>query len=234
MLVGPTATCGTIGGGQLEFRATEKARSMIANGTQAEHVTLPLGPEIGQCCGGSVEIDLSRMSASDVDALQAEVCDREENLPHVYVLGAGHVGRALVRQLQHLPVRCILVDTREAELALNSADVETRLTALPEAEVKQAPEGSAFVVLTHDHALDFLLAAAALERQDAAYVGMIGSATKGAKFQSWAARETDLPNANQLVCPIGAFGRGDKRPEVIAACVSAEVMLALTSQTAVS
>ena len=72
-------------------------------------------------------------------------------------MGAGHVGRALVNQFQHMPVRCVLVDTREDEIALNSADVETRVSAIPEMDIMSAPAGSAFVVLTHDHGLDFLL-----------------------------------------------------------------------------
>jgi xanthine dehydrogenase accessory factor len=37
------------------------------------------------------------------------------------------------------------------------------LTALPESHIR-APPGSAFVILTHDHALDFLLAREALAR----------------------------------------------------------------------
>ncbi len=65
------------------------------------------------------------------------------------------------------------------------AGVETRLTPVPEEMVRSAPPGAAFVVLTHDHALDFLIVAEALKRKDAAYVGMIGSKTKKATFRSW-------------------------------------------------
>ena len=98
-------------------------------------------------------------------------------------LGAGHVGRALATFFQALPVRSILIDSRAEELALAEARVENRLTAMPEADIRSAPAGSAFVVLTHDHALDFLLTAEALARRDAAYVGMIGSATKRAEVR---------------------------------------------------
>ena len=51
--------------------------------------------------------------------------------------------------------------------------------------MRKAPAGTAFVILTHDHALDFLIVAEALKRDDAAYVGMIGSKTKKATFRSW-------------------------------------------------
>ena len=86
-------------------------------------------------------------------------------------------------------------------------------------------------MLTHDHALDFLLTSAALERGDAAYVGMIGSATKRAKFKNWTHKNCDGQTIEHLNCPIGASGSRDKRPSVIAAFVAAEVMADLTSET---
>ena len=158
--------------------------------------------------------------------------DQAAHLPHVYVMGAGHVGRALADLFQHMPVCCILIDTRENELAQCRADVETRLSAIPEVDIANAPAGSAFVVLTHDHALDFLLTLAALEKGDARYVGMIGSATKRAKFRNWVRQHGDNHSTEQLICPIGASGSRDKRPSVIAAFVAAEVIADLTSETA--
>jgi xanthine dehydrogenase accessory factor len=127
-------------------------------------------------------------------------------------------------------VRPVLVDQRPEELALAPAGVETRLTPLPEQEVRRAPPGAAFVVLTHDHALDFLIAREALARGDAAYVGMIGSRTKRVSFQRWLKRaEGAPPDTAPLVCPIGAAGRPDKRPEVIAAFVAAEILTSLAT-----
>jgi xanthine dehydrogenase accessory factor len=232
MFVAPTALCGTIGGGQLEYLAIEAAREMLRDGALNRDLDLPLGPEIGQCCGGRVEIELSRMRASDRRAALERTARHRDALPHVYVMGAGHVGRALADLFQHLPVRCILVDPREGEIALCSAAVETRVSPLPEAEIWQAPPNSAFIVLTHDHGLDFLLTSAALDRADAAYVGMIGSATKRAKFRSWAHKHCDGQSVDHLICPIGAGGSRDKRPGVIAAFVVAEVIAELTSETA--
>jgi xanthine dehydrogenase accessory factor len=190
---------------------------------------LPLGPEIGQCCGGWVELVLARMGAADRRAVVAEARRADRARPHVYILGAGHTGRALAAMLQALPVRPVLVDSRPGELAQAAAGIETRLSPLPEAEVAAAPPGSAFVVLTHDHGLDFLLTAAALARGDAAYVGMIGSATKRAKFRAWCRAFCGGQDTGGLTCPIGAQGSADKRPEVIAAFVAAEVMAVLTA-----
>ncbi|WP_170381643.1 xanthine dehydrogenase accessory protein XdhC [Ruegeria atlantica] len=232
MFVAPKALWGTIGGGQLEFMAINAARDMLRDGTLHQNLDVPLGPEIGQCCGGRVELKLTRMRVSDKWAATERAARRDEALPHVYVMGAGHVGRALANQLQHLPVRCILVDTRPEEVELCTANVETRVSAIPETDIWGAPAGSAFIVLTHDHGLDFLLTSAALERQDAAYVGMIGSATKRVKLRNWAHKNCDGQSIEHLKCPIGASGSRDKRPSVIAAFVVAEVMAELTSETA--
>ena len=227
MFVAEAGSCGTVGGGQLEYMAIDKARAMLRSGERHFDMDVPLGPEIGQCCGGRVELTLSRMS--DADRLRA--CQKEEARkaanPHVYILGAGHVGRALAACFQTLPVNCILIDSRAEELALSAADVEKRRSALPEADVRNAPKGSAFIILTHDHALDFLLTAEALSRRDAAYVGLIGSATKRTKFERYCHQQAPDLSTTRLVCPIGATGSSDKRPEVIAAFVVAEVLTKL-------
>ncbi|WP_353475605.1 xanthine dehydrogenase accessory protein XdhC (plasmid) [Salipiger sp. H15] len=229
MYVSEGARHGTIGGGQLEHRAIAAARGMLARGDLAATLDLPLGPEIGQCCGGRVEVSIARMGAQDRRAAQARAAEEAARLPMVQIHGAGHVGRALAELMQHLPVRCLLVDERAEELALCTARVETVLSPLPELEIAMAPPGSAFIVLTHDHALDFLCASAALRRGDARYVGLIGSATKREKFRRFARHECDGLSDEALTCPIGAQGSRDKRPEVIAAFVVAEVLTALTS-----
>ncbi|WP_259959402.1 xanthine dehydrogenase accessory protein XdhC [Leisingera caerulea] len=199
-----------------------------------ETLDVPLGPEIGQCCGGRVEMTLKWMCQADRDDAIARQQAEDQALPHVYVMGAGHVGRALADLFQHMPVRCILIDQRAEELALAQADVEIRQSAIPEIDIAAAPAGSAFIVLTHDHALDFLLASAALQRGDASYVGLIGSATKREKFRRWCRDHCDGLGTDRLICPIGAGGSRDKRPSVIAAFVAAEVIADLTSETAAS
>lgn len=230
MLVSLTATCGTIGGGQLEYMAIDEARAMLKRGAHDATMDIPLGPEIGQCCGGRVEIHLTRMTDEDKKDLCLVLKREAQAYPHVYILGAGHVGRALADFFEKLPVHTIVIDSRAEELSHCNALVELRQSAISEADVRSAPKGSAFIILTHDHALDFLLAFEALSRKDAAYVGMIGSATKRASFNNWCRNEcADVPN-DQLICPMGAFGSGDKRPEVIAAFVAAEVIAKLTSK----
>jgi xanthine dehydrogenase accessory factor len=232
MFVAPDAVHGTIGGGQLEYMAIDHARAMLAAGRSADRMDVPLGPEIGQCCGGRVEVTLQRMDAAARAEARAAHAARDRGLPHVHVLGAGHVGRALAGFLAHLPVRTILIDSRPEELHRCTAAVELRQSVLPEADIRKAPPGSAFVVLTHDHGLDFLLTAEALARRDAAYVGLIGSATKRARFDRFQRDTGGTAPAGALTCPIGAGRSTDKRPEVIAAFVAAEVMAVLTGTAA--
>lgn len=224
MFISETDTLGTIGGGQLEYLVINHSKKMIAENIKKDILKISLGPEIGQCCGGKVEVSLLEMYEKDKLLALNRFDKKDKNLPHVYVMGAGHVGRALTLQLQHLPVRCVLIDSRVDELAKCSADVETRLSAIPEEDIKSAPRGSAYVILTHDHALDFILCGAALDRHDAKYVGMIGSKTKRVKFKKWYQVNYDNNLIRDFTCPIGNVKNQDKRPSIIASFVAAEVI----------
>ncbi len=224
MYVSAKSMAGTIGGGQLEYMALDEARKLLMQRAKTCFMDVPLGPEIGQCCGGRVEVVLTRMDDAMRQRAVSNLYREDSALPHVYVFGAGHVGRALADQMQHLPVKCMLVDSRVAELDMSCAGVEKLLTPLPEAVVRNAPPQSAFIVLTHDHALDFLVSAEALRRKDAAYVGMIGSATKRAKFVRFLREQNDGTRVERLICPMASARLGDKRPEIIAAFVVAEVL----------
>ncbi|MFS2326012.1 xanthine dehydrogenase accessory protein XdhC [Brucella sp. H1_1004] len=251
MLVARDMIFRTIGGGQLEYMAIDHARKILAGGKDSP-MDVPLGPEIGQCCGGRVALGFKRVNRGLAEDLVAKVDAEIATRPHVYVFGAGHVGDALAYALSLTPVRVILVDTREAELMqfqakwgpvfrpelqgnyklVDAPGVETCLTAMPEQVVRSAPPASAFIVLTHDHALDFLIVAEALQRRDAVYVGMIGSKTKKATFKNWLKNEfgnSDL--FESLVCPVGGAIVKDKRPEVIAALAAAEVLTAVLTSS---
>ncbi|MBX3598055.1 MAG: xanthine dehydrogenase accessory protein XdhC [Rhizobiaceae bacterium] len=236
MLVANQKIFGTIGGGQLEYMAIDKARALLSRAEVGrEFMSVPLGPEIGQCCGGHVKLVLQRIDEPLKQAILAKANAEQEALPSVYVFGAGHVGHALAAALSLLPVQVTVVETRAGELDGLPENVDARLTALPEEAVREAPAGAAFIVLTHDHALDFIIVAEALKRNDAAYVGMIGSKTKKATFRNWFLKVAggSMDAFDRLVLPIGGDTVKDKRPAVIAALTAAEVMTAI-SRTASS
>ena len=246
MLVSASSIFGTIGGGQLEYMAIDKARQMLRplsprKGEDREArievdevcatLDVPLGPEIGQCCGGRVEVLIRLVDKTIEEKLIAATEAEEAHLPYVYVFGGGHVGQALSASLALLPIHVVVVETRGDALEGMPQTVETRLTPMPEAVAREAPAGSAFAILTHDHALDFLIVAEALKRDDTAYVGMIGSKTKKATFKNWFLKSADGNEAqfSRLVSPIGGNAVKDKRPSVIAALAAAEIMTALVS-----
>lgn len=226
MLVSATASFGTIGGGRLELEAIDRARGVLA-GAAAQPMALPLGPAIGQCCGGHVTLSFEVIPPARFDEIAALVEAEDAADPEVWLFGGGHVGRALASALLLLPVRVHVAETRADELDLTPEGAARHLAALPESLVGTIAPGSAMVVLTHDHALDFLIVSAALKRDDLAQIGMIGSDTKRATFEHQFIREGgDRTELSKLVCPIGRK-IPDKRPEVIAATVAADIIAAL-------
>jgi xanthine dehydrogenase accessory factor len=231
MLVAERAIWGTIGGGQFEYMAIDNARALL-EGRGETSMDIPLGPEIGQCCGGRTILAFTPVSAN-VAAMLEKRRDRErDGRPAVFLFGAGHVGLALANALAPLPFAVSVIETRADELAKLPETTTRRLAAMPEACIADIPAGGAAVILTHDHALDFLIAEQALARSDLAYVGMIGSSTKRATFSHWMARrsvDTEFAGNSaammaRLVLPIGGTLVKDKRPEVIAALVAAELL----------
>ena len=196
-------------------------------GADASPMALPLGPAIGQCCGGHVTLSFELIAPARFGEIEAMVQAEDARDPDVWLFGGGHVGRALTSALLLLPVRVHVVETRAEELDLTPLGAARHLTALPEGLVVGIAPGSAAIVLTHDHALDFLIVSAALARDDLPQVGMIGSDTKRVTFEHQFIREGgDKARLSKLVCPIGRKIT-DKRPEVIAATVAADIIAAL-------
>jgi xanthine dehydrogenase accessory factor/xanthine dehydrogenase large subunit len=228
MVISADAIAGTVGGGRLEFEAMERARAMIATGTLEDRLDMPLGPAVGQCCGGRVVLSLRRADEAAAQALAAQEQQEIQQMPQVAVFGAGHVGQALVRTLAPLPVRVLWNDSRPDALARQAWDnMETHTGDAVDLVARCAP-GAAVVVLTPSHALDYAITEAALRRDDLAYVGLIGSATKRRRFERWFTARGGADTAlARLVCPIGDVGIVDKRPPIIAAFAATEILRAL-------
>jgi len=227
MLVSATRIWETIGGGQFEYMAIDHARAILDGRTEIDVLDIPLGPEIGQCCGGRTLLRFTKVTDAVANALMTRMRTAEDQQPAVFIFGAGHVGKALANSLSLLPLTVSVVETRREELVGLPGAVSTHLTAMPEAIISNIPAGGAAIIVTHDHALDFLIAKEALGRDDLAYVGMIGSKTKRATFANWLAREGHVGTLDNLVLPIGGTLVKDKRPAIIAALVTSEVLVAI-------
>jgi xanthine dehydrogenase accessory factor len=271
MIVRPDgAFHGTIGGGSLEWELLREAGRALAQGRgPARFVGQALGPDLGQCCGGWVNVLVETFDRRDAAMLEAlaraegegtftVVCSvgpegRVDRSAHsfgshsnplpmkgdgkkwcetygaraapILLFGAGHVGRALALALAPLPFAVRWIDPREGafppHIPTNATPI---LTSDPEAEIVRAPADAAVIVMTHDHGLDLAITAAALQR-GFPFVGLIGSATKRARFER-RFRDLGIPGARieALACPIGLPGIGGKEPAVIAASVAAQLL----------
>ena len=227
MLVGADDIAGTVGGGHLELKAIAHARRLLAGQRVEATLRFPLGPALGQCCGGVVTLAFAPLG----DAVIAAWPD-DEPLFRLQLHGAGHVGRAVATLLATLDCEVDWFDQRDdgfpdATMLGSPWPVHVRRTAVDtvEAEVAGARAGDFFLVLTHEHALDLRIVEAILRRGDAGFVGLIGSATKRAGFERrLAERGVGRAALQSLVCPIGVPGIGGKEPAVIAAAVVAQLL----------
>jgi xanthine dehydrogenase accessory factor len=219
---------GTVGGGHLEWDAITHARHLLQNGTGDAVVRYALGPSLGQCCGGEVMLQFERVAASDVDRMRTQL---ERPRTPVALFGGGHVGRALVQVLLNLPMDLTWIDSRDEifppELA---AQVRCEHSDPVQAAVADLAPGSRVLIMSFSHAEDLDIVAACLARQrdrgDLPYVGLIGSKTKWASFrQRLQARGFSDTELAHVTCPIGVPGIADKRPEVIAVAVAAQILL---------
>jgi len=145
----------------------------------------------------------------------------------VYLFGAGHVGRALALALAPLPFAVRWIDPRrDAFPAHAPANVTLIHAPEPPGELTSAPDRALIVVMTHSHGLDLEIVAEALRVERFGYVGLIGSATKRARFlsQMRAAGLTEVQLA-RLVCPIGVPGLESKDPAAIAASTAVQLLI---------
>lgn len=222
MLVAADQVLGTIGGGHLEQQAIERARALLRGEPLPTEQHLPLGPALGQCCGGAVTLRYTALS----DARPADWALPEPRFC-LQLYGAGHVGRAIVKLLEGIPCRVQWIDERESEFpAAPSAPHIERVCVEPvEAEVAAAPPGAFYLVLTHSHALDQAITEAVLRRGDFGFLGLIGSKTKRQRFvHRFEARGLLPETIARMTCPIGVPGIAGKEPEVIAVAVVAQLL----------
>lgn len=211
MIVTLDDTHNTIGGGNLEYTVTEQARAMLQQPCNDQHLEYyPLGPKVGQCCGGSTTILFESFASSRAN---------------VMLFGAGHVGTALSKIMLDLPVSLRWVDSRAEQFPqqLDSQKAQVIVSDQPTQQIANMPQGSYFIIMTHDHDLDFKLCAAILNRGDAHFIGLIGSATKWLRFRKRLS-EAGFSEAqiSQIQCPIGLDEVPGKRPMEVAVSIASQ------------
>ncbi|HEY7646878.1 MAG TPA: xanthine dehydrogenase accessory protein XdhC, partial [Hyphomicrobiales bacterium] len=290
---------GTIGGGQLEFEAIAHARALLsAHGTPwlRDLRTWPLGPSLGQCCGGVVRLLFERYgeaecaemrhapAAGSASLIVRPVSSGEplrmlttrqdaRDLPlHIarvasdmlsgarprqaafiparksvgacfieparasakplFVYGAGHVGRAIVKAIADLDFAVNWVDVHADRFPHPIPDHATPIVAQdPVVAASAAPDGAYHLVLTYSHALDLAICHTLLAKPHFGFLGLIGSGSKRARFMKRLG-EAGIPPATlaRLTCPIGIGSLAGKEPATIAISVAAQLIERLESE----
>ncbi|SEO71775.1 molybdenum cofactor sulfurylase [Salinihabitans flavidus] len=142
----------------------------------------------------------------------------------VYIHGAGHVGRALAQCLAPLPgIETHLVDSREDWLSGLPENIVIHRDQPAEAVIAAAPDTAWHYIMTPDHDADLALCHMLLQR-DFAFTGLIGSATKWARFRSRLRALGHGPDRiARITCPIGDPALG-KHPQAIAIGIAADLL----------
>ena len=293
MLVTRDRETGTIGGGQLEFEAVAHAREMLEAakrepvGWARDLKVWPLGPSLGQCCGGSVRVlfeyfgDHERAALRDLggrgllvrpvasgepihvlsdrqgarelplhaariagDMLsgarptEAVLLPARRGSPAIFiepvgtsskplfVYGAGHVGRAIVKAITDLDFAVSWVDVAANRFPDGIAGGASIIVAPdPAAVAANAPVDAYHLVLTYSHPLDLAICHALLTKRNFGFLGLIGSASKRARFLK-RLRESGIPPdaLGRLTCPIGIGSLRGKSPATIAISVAAQLI----------
>lgn len=230
MVVAADATWDSVGGGNLEAVAVERARALLAAGTrEPQTLELALSDKAPyqhgvQCCGGEVTLLLEPLPV----------------VPSVAVFGMGHVGWELARILARHDLELHLVDSRPGQLAEERlatlgdavAGVHVlQVPVLPELVLGELPPGTHVLIMTHDHAEDIALCDAALRQQSVGSIGLIGSSAKWARFRTKLTAdghgEDDL---DRITTPIGLADLPGKEPATIAVSVAARLLQMLAAE----
>lgn len=220
MLVSIDKVADTIGGGALEQQAIEHSRALLAGASTdalVESKDIVLGPELSQCCGGKLTLTYEYHPAC---------------LFNLVVFGAGHVAQSIAVLAQQLPCRARFYDSRKEWLdkipvAQSGYGVITTkaLGKNTFLAVEQCPDNAYFLVMTHDHELDFDLVEAILSRGDSTYCGLIASKSKAARFRSRLVRKGFTePELAKLTAPIGQSESTGKLPMEVAIAAMSEML----------
>jgi xanthine dehydrogenase accessory factor len=223
MIVTLEEVWGTIGGGNLEAMAIERARGKLETGDiELSRFVQRLTPEDSlygvQCCGGEVEVLLEVVQPAR---------------PVIAIFGVGHVGLALAKIMALFSVELWLVDSRADMLeavrlervSLEEARVRVFLEPVLDGIASSLPPGSHALVMTHDHAEDLHVLNALVSRDDLGFVGLIGSSAKWTRFKR-KLLEAGISDAAlaRVTTPIGLAGVSGKAPEAIAVAVAAQLV----------
>lgn len=216
MLVYPDGELvGTVGGGEWEHRVVAAALEALRT-RRPTRLAVHLTRDLGMCCGGAMEALIEPLGVRE----------------RVHLLGAGHVSAALAPLLCQLDYEVFVYDDRDEWLTPARFGGCTRVPGDPRRTLPaQSGARDHFIVLTHSHQLDQDLLQDLIHRP-CAYLGMIGSRSKVAKFfLRLRAAGVDEALFARVSAPIG-LDIGAETPEEIAVSIAAELIRVRRRHTA--
>ena len=201
---------GTIGGGKLEWEISKKASQMLEEKTKQKIENYSLGASLGQCCGGKVSILMEGCFFASFS---------------IVVFGAGHISQALVPMLQALDYSIVIIDSRKDFLEKIPANVKKIHSDYPFDEVKDFSSKDFFLIMTHQHQLDFAIAEQVIQKRDFAYLGIVGSEKKSLRFKKlFLNKKYPKKIVEKILCPIGIDLGKTKKPSEIAVSINAQLL----------
>ena len=225
MLISKKYIFGSIGGGQLEYTIINKSKNLLKlKKFKEEIINIPLGPSIGQCCGGYVQVKITKhKNGKECFKNENEFIPMEENL---YIFGAGHIGKELSSRSTDLDFNVNLIDSRENYLNNKKRNKITSIYAkLPWLLVKNLKKDSFFIILTHSHDHDFKIINEILNLNNFKFIGLIGSNTKMKKFEKRLLKLGHNKSLiNKIECPIGLKSISSKKPAEISISIIARLL----------
>ena len=201
---------GTIGGGNLEFEIIRNAREKMKSSLTflREKKKFPLGPNLGQCCGGYVEVILEYYNKQTIPLLKSLASKNNQFILHpnneetfpissytneknyivskhfksfhpVFIYGAGHVGRALINVTNDLQIERFWIDISEDRFPNNIAkDVNKVVANDLKIIANNSIPNSIHIVMTFSHQIDEEIVETLLNKNNFYKLGLIGSKTK--------------------------------------------------------
>jgi len=201
---------GTIGGGSLEAEVIKSALIVMKDGAP---MTVPFELTENQghlVCGGTVLVYIEPVTAA----------------PHIIILGAGHVGKALITVGKVLGFTVTVVDDREEYANRANMPQADNIVVVDFLNVfsKVVVKKSSYIVIAtrgHDHDFDALKAAL---HTDAEYIGLLGSKRKRSLvLKNLEAEGFSQDDIKRIIIPVG-LPIGSVTPEEIAISIMAQII----------
>ena len=179
--------------------------------------------------GSSIEIFDGKDSSWSNPKLENDtfILPTAKRLTPLFVYGAGHVGRALMKFVSNLDFDLHWVDIDEDRFPKEFTVVYSKVVAKdPQMIASHAPSDAYHIILTHSHPLDEAICFALLSRNKFEFCGLIGSQTKNARFRSRLTKMgvTDA-QLKRLTCPIGIDDINSKEPVKVAISIVAQLAI---------